>query len=64
MGRKVGEDNEDGEDLKELGGSMYKGGSMLMEAGAEEGSIGVRVDWPDISKTNAKRQLRQGIFIS
>jgi hypothetical protein len=26
MGKKVGEDNEGGEDLKELGGGIYEGG--------------------------------------
>ena len=52
MGTKVGEDNEDGEDLKELGGRICEGG--LMEAGFDEGSNGVRTDWPDILKTSAE----------
>ena len=52
MGRQVGEDNEDGKDLKELRGGICEGG--LMEAGVEEGSNGVRTDWPNILKTIAE----------
>jgi hypothetical protein len=52
MCRKVGEDNEDGEGFKELGGGICEGG--LMEGGVEEGSNGVRTTWPDILKARAE----------
>ena len=42
MGRKGWEDNEDGEDLKELGGGNCEGG--LMGASVKEGSKGVRTN--------------------
>ena len=52
MGRKGWEDNEDGEDLKELGGGICEGG--LMGASVEEDSNGIQTDWGDILKTIAK----------
>ena len=54
MGRKAGEDNEDGKDLKELGGGICKGG--LMETRVEEGSNGVRTDWSNSLKTIAEEK--------